>query len=383
MTECAAFGLDHHVRALCAVARPDDAAEADGDEVHHFLAGTGDFGGGNKLVMLQFRDDSRLIDAVAEWAHDPEIVSVAAAPSAALAAVTHAGAKVGSIDVSVVRLDASNGIGGEAPRVTSVAGASAAAWNPKGQNKSLAVAAADGTAVGFVDIETHGSASAPFGDLPSAGLTSSGDASPLAPQPHLVWDPHHANVLIAALGSGAYRVDTRQRRATAMFDGAALACGGGGKGSITSLDHNPNQMYMLATGGADGIVRYWDCRKTDAPLKEAVSGQLRAHDHAVIATAFNPFRDELLLTASLDRACKLWIDPQRPVSSAKDAKSAPTLPAGVKRGMCASLPQSSDAVHAACWSASSPWVFAACDYSGRVLVDEVPREQKMALLLAE
>ncbi len=36
--------------------------------------------------------------------------------------------------------------------------------------------------------------------------------------------------------------------------------------NILDLDVNPNKPYQIATGGKDCLVKFWDVRKTSAPI---------------------------------------------------------------------------------------------------------------------
>lgn len=415
--DCAAFGLDQQVRAVCAVPVFGSAKSDDDTSTHRFLAGTATFRGGNKIVLLQYGEERKLIDAAADWSFEPEVYSISAAPDAPLAAIVgngaHGGADSGAAGgtsssssgptLSVMKLDTpQHAMADPTIALTMRGGVGSFAWHPKGSSRQSAIVSADGGLVAFGAVGGNGgdSSQLTLADLPSAvlptqrtaALPSSSNAAVTAAQRRvdglrslLCWDPHHADVVYATCGGPAvFRVDARSARATALFDGDAMAAAGG----VTAIDHNPNQMYVLATAGADGFVRFWDVRRPDAPTGEACFGAFRAHDSSVAVVRFNPFRDELLLTAAADHSAKVWFEPKAPPAAAEQqtggsSKSPKPAPAGLRAGLAGSMAQCGDAVYAAAWSAASPWVYVACTYAGKLLVDEVPREYKMGLLLAE
>jgi WD40 repeat protein len=381
--ECAAFGLEQQVRALCAVPHYSSAAAADASDVHRFLVGTSAFRGGNKLVLLEYKENNRIIEAVAEWLHDPEIHSVHASPVAAQAAIVHADATESSgTRLSIMQLDAPQTTDAEPQRLAVYSGRiGSVAWHPKGRD--LAVLSADGDSLSLVNVAVAAGGVQKLDESASVKLPAAEPARPFS-RPRLAWDPHHPDVLYVTRGAVISRVDTRQGKGAALFGGQGVV---GAGAAVTSLDHNPNQMYTLMTGGTDGCVRLWDIRKAESSATEAMVTTVRAHDHTVTCASFNPFRDELILTASSDHSAKVWYEPRAGAEGSGNKphspKAAPKAAPALKKGVATSLPQCGEAVYAAAWSAAGPWVFAACSYSGKVLVDEVLKEHKMALLLAE
>lgn len=44
--------------------------------------------------------------------------------------------------------------------------------------------------------------------------------------------------------------------------------------AVRDLDYNPNKPYCLATCGEDRLIKFWDLRRPNAPVKTIVG-----HDH--------------------------------------------------------------------------------------------------------
>ena len=68
-----------------------------------------------------------------------------------------------------------------------------------------------------------------------------------------------------------------------------------------AVDYNPNKPFHIVTGGEDRLVKFWDFRKPDTPLKV-----LLGHSHWVWTVSFNRFHDQLLLSGGTDSVVNLW-----------------------------------------------------------------------------
>uniref|UniRef100_A0A1I8ES35 WD_REPEATS_REGION domain-containing protein n=1 Tax=Wuchereria bancrofti TaxID=6293 RepID=A0A1I8ES35_WUCBA len=77
---------------------------------------------------------------------------------------------------------------------------------------------------------------------------------------------------------------------------------------VRNLDFNPNVEHIVATCGDDFRVTLWDIRKVDMPLKV-----LQDHRHWVWCVKFNPFHDQLLLSAGSD--ARLFLNSVESLSS--------------------------------------------------------------------
>lgn len=80
-------------------------------------------------------------------------------------------------------------------------------------------------------------------------------------------------------------------------------------GEVRSIDYNPNKQYTLVTAGDDGMVKFWDTRRPDAPLLA-----MAMHSHWAWAVRYNPFHDQLLL--SVPARCAPALVPPPPIPCA-------------------------------------------------------------------
>jgi WD40 repeat protein len=137
---------------------------------------------------------------------------------------------------------------------------------------------------------------------------------------HGRWDPHHVNEIAASAGGDVYGYDLRQPNSSSpshWIQGAHSQV-------VYDLDYNPNKPYCLMTCGDDCLIRFWDLRKvtTGGGAGEARAGGARAggaraaasqpiavlrnHTHWVRTSKYNPFHDQLVLSAGSDAAVDLW-----------------------------------------------------------------------------
>lgn len=157
---------------------------------------------------------------------------------------------------------------------------------------------------------------------------------------------------------------------------AALTVAGAHKyGYIRDLDYNPNRTQVVATGGDDRLVKFWDLRNTTEPLRV-----LAGHHHWVSCVKFNRFHDQLLMSGGTDSFVNLWR-----VSS---ISSAPLLElegegnsTDAKDANIRTYDDHEDSIYAVAWSACDAWVFASMSYDGRVVFNNVPSTEKYKILL--
>jgi WD40 repeat protein len=359
--ETAVYGVDLQTRALA-------SCGGGGDDVHRFLVGTSSMKGGNKLHLLEYRDESRIVDCAAVWAHDEEVLAIASAPAggaaAAKFATIHATAKrPGRRTCSFFSLG-DVGLASEMlPHASLAMDVRAFYWQPQSTASAPSAALSDG---GVAFVQLGEAAAGSLGAEVVASAVALGDGKEVSSG---CWDPHHCNTFIAAAGEGLYQLDTRQKGATAISARAHA-------GPVRAVEHNPNRMYHVASAGNDGFLRFWDLRKASEPTKTAAgcrTASHRAHDHAVCSVAYNSFHDQLLMTGSADNTARLWHLP----SAAKAGGNA----AGLKEGAVKTVSDCGDSAYSCVWSASGPWVYAVCSYAGKVIVDTVPKDVTMGILL--
>ena len=194
----------------------------------------------------------------------------------------------------------------------------------------------------------------------------------------LSWNPHTPSE-VAVAGSdcrvGCYDLRINNSGGAAggaakpahLIEAARDAC-------VRSVDYNPNKPYHLVCGGDDCGVKFWDVRKSAAPLKV-----LRGHSHWVWNVRFNPFHDQLVLSASTDARVKLW--------RAASISSAPLVDLEDEDSEQDVLDKEiktyefEDSVYSVAWSACDAWVFGCVSYDGRVTCHHVPSAEKYKILL--
>jgi WD40 repeat protein len=96
--------------------------------------------------------------------------------------------------------------------------------------------------------------------------------SPSSSLPRLQWDPHaNGHAVAVSAGKRVHLLDWRTD--TSIPTGTVDAFVAHRRpGHVTALDYNPNKPYVLATGGQDGLVQFWDLRLTNRPLLVARGG---------------------------------------------------------------------------------------------------------------
>jgi WD40 repeat protein len=137
-----------------------------------------------------------------------------------------------------------------------------------------------------------------------------------------------------------------------------------------------NKPYYYVTCGEDRLIKFWDSRKLQAPVKH-----LAGHTHWVCTVRYNPAHDQLLLSAGTDSLVNLWrvssissaplLEMEDPTSSGHDS---PDL--RVK-----AFQDHEESVYSVAWSACDPFLFASVSYDGRVCFNAVPPSEKYKVLL--
>lgn len=425
-----AFGLELQARAIAPLYVPDAASAAASATVHRFIVGTGNIFGGNKLQLLELSEDHtpNAVECAAVWTHENEIVKIVSSPSntevAMFAVLDRARPDAGTSGKRTTTLYALPSLTGDVVPVTTITSRNVThvAWDPHGGRKSLAaIVSAHSEAFVMFNIEA---AAKGAGSL-AASLSGAEPAVELeialpkarCPVRDLAWSPHHSQVFAFAAGNTIGRVDTRSKAASDLVAGAHI-------GSVLSIDFDPNRMHLLASSGEDGALRLWDLRKADTPALVAAFGAgspggLSGHTHFVNQARFNPSHDQIVLTASSDFTAKLWNVPSvvsgasapgaaPPTAAAsgskgdggkggQDLQKSATATAGSNSGFFSSgsiaapaagadgvvrtVSDFGESVMACAWSAASPWVYAAVSFNGKVVVDKVPQELVMSILM--
>lgn len=180
---------------------------------------------------------------------------------------------------------------------------------------------------------------------------------------------------------------------------------------IRSLDFNPNSQYYIASGGDDCRANFWDLRRTHDPAL-----YIQTHTHWIWSIRYNPFHDQLVLSAGSDaravlvRAQSISSEPightsedgeEDPDSDKKLQDIPDELPNdeinGNDNGGNQSLnfvqnkessyqdevikvyDEHDDSIYSAEW-ASDPWIFATLGFESRLIINKVPKNEKFNIL---
>lgn len=211
-------------------------------------------------------------------------------------------------------------------------------------------------------------------DLSATGTTSRVSIAPALDDttsslsvPSVAWDPHSEACVAVTHGTRVSLLDWRVDPSvpTGLVDSFVAHRYG-----VTSLDYNPNKPYVLGTAGQDGMIKFWDLRRAKYPLLTIRGG----HSHYATVVRYNPFHDQLVLTAGTDASSQLWR-----VSSISSAplltldNDAPNV--RVQRH------EHGEAVYGACWGASDAWIYVTVSYDGTAVLQHVPSHEKYKILL--
>mmetsp|Transcript_56871 Transcript_56871/g.133634 ORF Transcript_56871/g.133634 Transcript_56871/m.133634 type:complete len:358 (-) Transcript_56871:120-1193(-) len=182
-------------------------------------------------------------------------------------------------------------------------------------------------------------------------------------------DPHHAQQISTVDGPDLKTWDLKSSKIAFKKDGAHLF-------GARDVDYNPNIPYQVVTTGDDAVVRFWDLRHLDKPLKALTGG----HHHWIVRASYNSHHDQLILTCGTDSAVCLWRAPSvasRPLGNdeGEEAKEP------VVDGLIRRYEEHEDSCYSCTWSNSDPWIFASVSYDGKVVVNRVPSDEKYRILL--
>uniref|UniRef100_A0A8R1HWD7 WD_REPEATS_REGION domain-containing protein n=1 Tax=Caenorhabditis japonica TaxID=281687 RepID=A0A8R1HWD7_CAEJA len=185
------------------------------------------------------------------------------------------------------------------------------------------------------------------------------------------WSPHYdGNMLGVTVGRSAICMDTRTANEHLRVPNAHSH-------RAISIDFNPNLQHVIATCGDDGYVRIWDTR---SPTEALMS--LHPHAHWVWQVRFHPVHDQLLLTGGSD-ACVVLSCAQS-VSSEQieeeDDEDEVEMVEKLQDGQLERIDEHEDSVYSCAWSAADPWSFASLSYDGRMILSNVSRKHKYALM---
>ncbi|KAI8917182.1 WD40-repeat-containing domain protein [Powellomyces hirtus] len=376
------YGLDHQARCL--------KAQLGDQERSRFFVGTQDYKHTNELHLIDFDEDESMITSH-KIPHDHEIRAIAPSPTSAELVVTvykeaSKPAKACLWRLAVPDSDSMGKLKNDVGSMEAVTYFESAAtsgpsdiedilWDPSGSRNRLV--ARSKQSLGVYALKESASSATPTTTISIKPVDGTPRGAACAS-----WNPH-AEVIAAGVGSSVIGYDIRASTKSAYEITSAHP-------NVKCVDHNPNKPHNIATGGVDGVVRFWDTRDVTTPIKEVSD-----HTHWVWSVSFNRFHDQLFLSAGSD--CRVNLQSIISISSAplsdvssdneddedRGYASRDEFGGGGKPtdGLVCTSDQHEDSVYAAEWSAADPWIFASVSYDGRVAVNLVPRDHKYKIIL--
>lgn len=187
------------------------------------------------------------------------------------------------------------------------------------------------------------------------------------------WNPHqNCNQFTASHETHLKTYDIRTKQIAWQIDGAHTQV-------VRDMDFNMNKQYHIATCADDGFVKIWDFRQCSMPVYSRSD-----HSHWIWCVRFNPFHDQLLLTASSD--ARVLLSSAASVSSENVKDDSMINEAGIEpKQILSDGPlqwcEHEDSVYCAEWSPAEPWIFASLSYDGRLLISRVKKNLKYQIML--
>lgn len=231
----------------------------------------------------------------------------------------------------------------------------------------------------------------------------------------------NCSVVAAAIGPNIYGIDTRisdSSPASICWLIKDQRCN-----RVRTIDFNPNSQYYIASGGDDCRANFWDLRQTSSPVLH-----IQTHTHWIWSIRYNPFHDQLVLSAGSDarvilmRAQSVASEPYGQIAddedddedlvgnekdddskgedNSKGVDEDNKAQGGDKNIQPIDLDNSNskrhekkllgdevinvyeehdDSVYAAEW-ATDPWVFASLGFESRLVINKVPKTEKFNIL---
>ncbi|ORX62359.1 WD40 repeat-like protein [Hesseltinella vesiculosa] len=359
-TSCV-YGLRQQARSLTPVAASTEKSK--------FLLGS--LGTKNNVVCLLEYDDDQHTTSSILFAHPDEVWDIASCPANEdLFMTCHSPVSVRPSvkQATLWKKTQQDRAGSLESLLTLDYAAEKAWWNSDGQS----LIAIDKATLYHTHID-HTSASTPLMITTDCMFDTTTSLSTSLPTlQNATWNPHKPEVVTVG-GQSIAGWDLRAGTNTFLRRQAHAS-------TIRALDCNANKPYHLATGGDDAKVRLWDTRQLTEPLTT-----LENHTHWVWSVAFNKFYDQVLLTSSSDTLVQL----QNVVSASsasylehESSDSEGEHEADHKQvdGLMATFEQHEDSVYSVAWSPADTWTFASLSYAGRVVISQVPTQEKFKIL---
>lgn len=381
-TSPAAYGLEYQARC---VAPFYQASPTNG--VHRFLVGTAHAPGANKLYLIEFHEQQRVADCTAVWAHPEEVWGLSVSPGVASASCLFSTYSPGS-GCRLHRVQGEHEVG-EFERLGTIPGDERQVlWDAEGLQSEFRTLSADGVAVWKTDAfmssgNTRGVS--PVQRIAFPAALSFGHGQPA----RAANDPHHTSILAVGAAEGIFVADVREKKMVASACTQPHAPRG-----QRWIEFSPSTPHRVLTTGTDGTIQIWDLRmilkeskpsnKNDHDIGPMIT--LRGHQHHCLGATFHPYHDRLVLSWGSDHTSKLW-DVDHDIHGQTHA--APFFANGTDQPLPRvvnsaekTISEFGESVYSAAWSATGSWAYAAVAFHGKLLVDTVPNDTRMRVLMA-
>mmetsp|Transcript_30291 Transcript_30291/g.34779 ORF Transcript_30291/g.34779 Transcript_30291/m.34779 type:complete len:492 (+) Transcript_30291:79-1554(+) len=247
------------------------------------------------------------------------------------------------------------------------------------------------------------------------------------------WDPHHADIIAYSTGDIVQLIDWREAPSALSSSTTGIISEKKHlnghphhRYGITDLDYNPNKPNIIVTSGKDGLLKFWDLRKTgsdyydiggsdgdgdgDDIIINGVGDSTRKkkqrpvfitrgiHRHWTTCVSYNPFHDQLVLSggtdslvnllrmSSISSAPLLTFDDDHPNINATPLEGSMTKdpkhqPQSEGPNIRVSRYEHMDSVTAIAWGAADAWIYISASFDGKVILNHVPTKEKYKILL--
>jgi hypothetical protein len=279
-------------------------------------------------------------------------------------------------------------------------------------------------------------------------ISSSSSSSRWNLPPRMSWDPHHADIIAYSIGDAVHLVDWREAPTDASsssiisenYNSNYLNGYPHHRYGITDLDYNPNKPNIIVTSGKDGLLKFWDLRKTGSGYYDMSGSDIGGdgdiggggtkkkkqrpilvarggHRHWTTCVSYNPFHDQLVLSAGSDSLVNLWRmstissaplltfddEQQQPINNnnnnnTRHGNSMTSFTEGNSTANNDPQQQKSsqqpegpnvrvsryehmDSVNAIAWGAADAWIYMSASFDGKVILNHVPSKEKYKILL--
>ncbi|KAK9768404.1 phosphatidylserine decarboxylase 1 [Basidiobolus ranarum] len=193
------------------------------------------------------------------------------------------------------------------------------------------------------------------------------------------WSPYEQQIVTGRRGN-IVGCDLRDMNPTFTINNAHTL-------NVRCIDFNPKREHIIATGGDDGKVKFWDIRNTKTHIRE-----LSNHTHWVWSVSFNKFYDQLILSSSSD--CQVNLERVDSTSSSRlnetlgklDETSSlhsvgqASIDYNIQDLLVLAYEDHEESVYSAVWSNADPWILASLSNDGRLVINFVPREEKYRII---